>query len=104
MQAHLGAADHEGIAHVVAGVAHVDQLFALQFPEMLPNGEEVGQNLGGVVFVGEAVPYGHAGVLFQGFHDFLAVTPILDAVVHAAQHPGGIGDALLFADLAAGGV
>ena len=37
----------------------------------------------------------------QVFHDLLAVAAVLDAVKHAAQHPGGVGDGLLFADLAA---
>ncbi len=47
---------------------------------------------------------GHAGVLRQLFHDLLAVAAVLDAVKHPAQHPGGVGDGLLLADLAAGGV
>ena len=37
----------------------------------------------------------------QVLHDLLAVTAVLDAVKHAAQHPGGVGNGLLFADLAA---
>ena len=35
MQAHLGAADHQAVAHVVAGVAHVGEFQPLQLAEML---------------------------------------------------------------------
>ena len=104
IQAHLGAADHQAVAHVVAGVAHVGKLEALQLAEMLPQGEEVGQDLGGVVLVGQAVPDGHAGIPGQLLHDGLAVAAVLDALKHAGKHLGGVGDGLLFADLAAGGV
>ena len=74
---------------------------ALQLAEVLPDGEEVGQDLGGVELVGQAVPHRHPGVVGQVLHDLLAVAAVLDAVKHAAQHPGGVGDGLLFADLAA---
>ena len=40
----------------------------------------------------------------QIFHDLLAVATVLDAVKHPSQHPGGIGDGFLFADLTAGRV
>ena len=39
----------------------------------------------------------------QLLHQLLAEAPVLDAVKHAAQHPGGVGDGLLHADLATGG-
>ena len=55
--------------------------------------------LGGMEFIGQTVEHGHAGVLGQLVHDLLAVAPVLNAVVHPAQHPGGIGDGLLLADL-----
>ena len=101
MQAHLGAAHHQAVAHVVTGVAEVDEVDALQLAEVLPDGEEVGQDLGGVELVGQAVPHRHPGVVGQFLHDLLAVAAVLDAVKHAAQHPGGVGNGLLFADLAA---
>ncbi len=95
MQAHLGAAHHQAVAHVVTGVAEVDEVDALQLAEVLPDGEEVGQDLGGVELVGQAVPHRHPGVVGQVLHDLLAVAAVLDAVKHAAQHPGGVGDGLL---------
>ena len=70
---------------------------------MLLDGEEVRQDLGGVELVGQAVEHRHAGVLGQLLHNGLPEAPVLDAVVHPAQHPGGVGDGLLHADLAAGG-
>ena len=35
MQPHLGAADHQRVAHVVPGVPHVDEFQPRQMPEML---------------------------------------------------------------------
>ena len=104
IHAHLRAAHHQRIAHVVAGVAHVDQLYALQAAELFPYGQEVGQYLGGVKFVGQAVPHRHPGVLRQRFHDLLAEAAVFDAVVHPPKHPGGVGDGFLLADLRARGV
>ena len=40
---------------------------------MLPDGEEVGEDLGGVELVGQAVPHRHTGIAGQLFHDALAV-------------------------------
>lgn len=95
VQAHLGAAHHQAVAHVVTGVAEVDEVDALQLAEVLPDGEEVGQDLGGVELVGQAVPHRNTGIVRQLFHDLLAVATVLDAVKHPSQHPGGIGDGLL---------
>ena len=103
VHAHLGAAHHQGVAHVVAGVPQEDQLHPLELAEMLLDGEEVRQHLGGMKLVGEAVPHGDAGLCAQLLHDLLAEAPVLDAVVHPAQDPGGVGDALLLAHLGAGG-
>ena len=70
---------------------------------MLLDRQKVCQDLGGVELVGETVEHGHPGVLRQLLHDFLAEAPVLDAVVHPPQHPGGVGDGLLDPDLTAGG-
>ena len=72
--------------------------------KVLPDGEEVGQDLGGMELVGQAVPHRHTGVVGKVFHDLLAIAAVLDAVEHAAQHTGSVGDGLLLADLAAGRV
>ena len=60
--------------------------------------------MGGVVFVGKTVPNGDTGVATQLFHQLLAEATVLDAVKHATQHSGGIGDGLFFAHLRAGGI
>ncbi len=104
VHAHLGAAHHQGVAHVVAGVAHIHQLLALQTAAVLLNGQEVRQDLGGMELVGQAVPHGNVGILGQLLHDALAEAAVLDAVKHAAEDAGGVSDALLLADLGAGGV
>ncbi|MOA18998.1 hypothetical protein D3C78_1393500 [compost metagenome] len=52
-----------------------------------------------MVFVGQAVEHRHAGVLGQVFDDFLLEAAILDGVVHAPEHAGGVLHAFLVADL-----
>mgnify|MGYP003299148054 CR=1 FL=1 len=99
VHAHLGAAHHEGIAHVIPGITHVHQLSAGEAAEMLPDGQEVGQDLGGVELVGQAVPDADAGILCQCLHDLLTKAAVLNAVIHPAQNPGSIGNALLLAQL-----
>ena len=104
VKAHLSAADHHGVAHVVARVAHVHQLDALQMAEVLLNGEEVRQNLGGMGLVGQAVEHGNSGVAGQFLYPRLLKAAVLDAVIHPAQYPGGVGNGLLHADLRGGGI
>ena len=70
-------------------------------PFRLPDGQEVGKDLGGVELVGQAVPDRNTGIMGQVFHDLLPIAAVLDAVKHPAQHPGGVGNGFLFADLAA---
>ena len=79
MHAHLGAAHHQGVAHVVPGVAHVHQLLALQAAAVLLNGQEVRQDLGGMELVGQAVPHGNVGILGQLLHDALAEATVLES-------------------------
>ena len=104
VHAHLCTAHHQRVAHVVAGVAHVHQLDPFKRSEVLPDGQEIRQDLRGVELVGQPVEHRHPGIVRQGVHDLLAVAPVLDAVEHPAQHPGGVGDGLLLADLGALGV
>ena len=104
MHAHLGAAHHQGIPHVIARVSHVHQANVPRRAEALPDGQEVGQNLGRMEFIGQAVPDRHAGIPPQILDDLLAVAAVFDAVKHAAQHPGGVRQAFLLAQLAPGGI
>ncbi len=71
---------------------------------MLPDGEKIRQHLSGMGFIGEAVPYRDACVRGQFLHDFLTEAAVFDAIKQAAQHPGGVGNTLLFPDLGAGGI
>ena len=73
VQAHLGTANHQAVAHVVAGIAEVDEMDALQAAEVFPDGQEVGKDLGGVELVGQAVPDRNTGVMGQVFHDLLPI-------------------------------
>ena len=101
---HLGAGHHQGVAHVVARIAEIGEAHALQSAQLLLDGQQVRQHLGGVELVGEAVPHGHARMVGQLLHQVLAEAAVLDAVIHPAQHPGGVGDGLLLAHLAAAGL
>ena len=74
---------------------------ALQAAEVLPDGEEVGQDLSGVELVGQTVPDGNACIMGQVLDDLLAIAAVLNAVEHPAQHTGGVRNGLFFADLAA---
>ena len=51
--------------------------------------------------VGQPVPDRHAGVVGQLLDGGLGEAAELDAVEHPAQHPGGVGDRLLLADVRA---
>ena len=102
--AHLRAAHHQGIAHVVPGVPQINQLPSPQRAEMLPDGQEIRQDLGGMKLIGQTVPDRDAGITGQILDDLLAVAPVFNAVKHPAQHPGRIRDGFLFADLAPGGI
>ena len=104
VHSHLGTADHQGVAHVVAGVTHVDQLAAGESSEMLADGQEIGKDLGGMELVGQAVPHGNTCVSGQLLNQLLPKAAVLDAVKHTAQHPRRIGNTLLFADLRACGI
>ena len=101
VQAHLGAANHQGVAHVVAGIAHVSEFQPGQLAKVFLDRQKVSQNLGGVELIGQAIPYRYGGILGQLVHDLLAIAAVLNAVKHAAQHLGGVGNGFLFADLAA---
>ena len=63
MQAHLGAADHQAVAHVVAGIAHVSEFQPGQLAKVLFDRQKVSQNLGGVELIGQAIPYRYTCML-----------------------------------------
>ena len=71
---------------------------------MLPQGQEISQNLGGVVLVRQTVPDRHAGVFGQLLHNGLPIAAVLDALKHTGKHLRRVGDGLFLANLAAGGV
>ena len=88
-------------AHVEAAVAHeaVADLVERLAVGVLGHGEEVGEHLGGVPLVGQAVVDRHVGVLGQLLHGRLRLAAELDRVEHPRQHPGGVGGRLLVPDL-----
>ncbi|MNN35709.1 hypothetical protein D3C81_1495680 [compost metagenome] len=66
---------------------------------MLAHGQHVGEHLGRVVLVGQAVEHRHPGELGQLFDDFLLEAAILDGIVHAPEYAGGVLHAFFVADL-----
>ena len=99
IDAGLGAAHHQGVRHVVAAVAHVNDLAAAYVAESLAERHEVGEDLRRVGLVGEAVPDGDAGVFGEIDHGLLLEAAEEDAVVEAAEDAGGVLDALLVAEV-----
>ena len=70
----------------------------------LVHGQEVGQHLGRMPLVGQPVVDRHPGMFGEGLDVGLQVAPVLDRVVHPAQHPRGVGDRLLVPQLRPGRV
>ena len=100
----FAADDHQRISHVVACVAHVYQLDAFQMAEMLTDGQHVRRHLGRMILVSQTIPYRHACVLCQALDDLLAVTAVLDTVIHSSENSCGVGNALFLSDLRAFGI
>ena len=96
----LRAADQERVAHVVAGVAEVAvRDLGQRLVRELEHRQDVGEDLGRVELVGQAVPDRHAGELGELVDDLLAVAAVLDRVVDPAEHAGRVLHRLLVADL-----
>ena len=99
------AGDQQRVTHVGAGVAEVGVGDLRQrLGAVLGHGQHVGEHLGGVPLVGQAVEDRHPGVRGELLDGLLGAAPVLDAVEHPAEHPRGVADGLLVADLGAGGV
>ncbi len=100
VHAHQATGDHQRIAHVGATVADVGVFEVVPgLRHVFTHGHQVRTHLGWMKFVGQAVEHGHTGIIRQFLHDPLAGAAVFDGIVHAAQHPGGILDRLLFADM-----
>ncbi|VTR64230.1 hypothetical protein DESC_150044 [Desulfosarcina cetonica] len=84
--------------HDIVAVAHVDHLEVIEVAPVLQNGEHVGHDLAGVVVVGQAVDYRHAGIFGQLEHVGVVEKPGHDHVVIAGDHPGDVLDRLALAD------
>ena len=104
VQAHLGAGNHQGVAHVVPGIAHVGEVDALEVAQLLLDGQQVSQHLRGMELIGQAVPNGHAGVVSQGLDGVLCEAAVLDAIIHPAQNAGSVSNGFLLAHLGAAGI
>ncbi len=105
VHAHLGGGHDQGVGHVVAAVAHERESDPVQgLGAVFLHGQDIGQRLGGVKFVGETIPDRHTGVFRQLLHPRLFEAAVFDAVVHAAQHARGVPDGFLLAELRSGRV
>ena len=104
VHAQLGTGHHERVAHVVARIPHEGERATAQLAKALAHGEHARKHLGWVELVREAVPHGDAGICGQLLDRRLLEATILDAIKHAPQHPGRVGDGLLVTDLRSRGV
>ena len=83
--------EHERMGHVVA-ITDVGQGQALQLPEGLPQGEEVGEGLAGVLLVGEGIDHRDRGPMGIVGQIGLGEGTDRQGIAVATQHPGRIGD------------
>ena len=97
-------AQHQRVPHVVPGVAEKGEGLPVErLVRVLFHRQKVGQDLGRVELVGEAVPDRDAGVPGELLDDRLAESAVLDAVEHPPQDAGGVLHRLLLADLGSRG-
>ena len=81
-------------------VAHEDEGLALYVVvEVLLDGQDVGEHLGGMPLSGQAVPRHTPDLAASSSTSVLGKTAELDAVIHAAENASGILDGLLLAHL-----
>ena len=98
----LRPADQQGVAHVVAGVAHVAvRDLGSRLVAELGHRQDVGQDLGRVELVGQAVPDRDAGVPSEILDDLLGEAAVLDPVVDPAQDARRVLHRFLVPDLRA---
>ena len=99
VEAHFGGANHEGIAHVVAGIAEIGEFNAPEMSEMFPNRKKIGEHLRRMIEIGEAVPNRDAGIAGKDFRSFLREAAELDAVIEAAEQARRVLDAFVLSHL-----
>ena len=99
MHTQLGAGNHQGIAHVITGIAHIYKTDPLQMSEMLMDGKHICQHLGRMILVGQAVPYRDSCIFCQFFHNILAESTVFNTIIHPAKNSCCICNTLFLADL-----
>jgi hypothetical protein len=100
IHAHLHPAHQQRAAHVETRIAQVAKRQRMQRAVgELFHGHQVGQHLGRVRLVGQAVPHRNLRMGGQLLHHALVKAPVLDAIEHASQHPRGVLERLLVAHL-----
>ena len=104
VHAQLCTGHHKGIAHVISGISHINELEASEISLFLLDGKHIRYHLSGMGLIGKAVPDRNSRILGQLLNDDLAVASVLDTVIHTAQHSCRIGDAFLFTYLRSVGI
>ena len=99
MHTHFRTNYHQGIAHVVTGIAHVCHLDTFQVSELLTNCHNISQYLCRMELIGQTVPDRYTGILRQIIHDGLVKTTVLNTIINTSKYTCCIGNAFLLANL-----
>ena len=95
---------HQRITHIVAGIPHIYKPDSLKPAKPFADSQHICNHLRRMKFVCQPVPYRHACIRRQFFHNFLPESAVFDTVKHPAKHPGRISNAFLASNLGTGRV
>ncbi len=95
---HLRTAHHPGISHIITGIPHIDHLH-FQRPKMFPNRQKVCQDLCRMKFIRQPIPHRHLCMFCQLLHNLLSKAPVLNPLIHPAQHSRRIRNTLFLPNL-----
>ena len=102
MKPQLCTDNHQRIAHVIAGISHINQLYPFQTAQVFPDCQHICQHLCRMVLIGQTIPDRNSCMLCQLLHNLLTKAPVLNSVVNSSQHPRRIGNTLFLSNLRAG--
>ena len=100
VHAHLSAAIHPCICHVVSYVTYeYDFAVSERFCNVFFDCEQVSQDLSRVINVSQTIPYRNACILSQVFNDFLVISSVFDTIVESSENLSSIFQGFFLAHL-----